>query len=94
MFLTFDGQPTLDFDLGFLADLLALLDSHLTTLRTAALNNPDADGQGIFHSQDYIVGIGFVACQGYIAATYSQLSLNKGRALALGPSAAMPLLKL
>lgn len=85
MFLKFGDGRALDFDLQFLEQLLALLDAHLGELRAAAAGNPDADALGFYESEDYLIGIGFVACQGYLATTSGELHIEKDRALTFGP---------
>jgi hypothetical protein len=85
MFLEFPDGRVLDFDLEFLRELLGVLDSHLDRLSTYAMRLDDPESFGIYESRDYIVGIGFAACQRYIATTSAECLLEKPKALALGP---------
>jgi hypothetical protein len=85
MFLTIDGR-TLDFDLQFVEQLLTLLDAHLGELRAAAAHSPDADAFGFYDSEDYLIGIGFVACQGYLATTSGEERIEKAIARKAGPA--------
>jgi hypothetical protein len=85
MFLVSGGGTALDIDLGFLRDLVQLLDRHLEQLEREAAVLPDPDGSGVFESADYLVGLGLVACQGYLAATYGFLRIEKQEALKRGP---------
>lgn len=85
MFIVGSDGRALDLDLEFLRDLLRLLDSHLARLEEQAALSPDPDSVGIYDSAEYVVGIGFVACQGYLAATYGPLNVPKPRALEMGP---------
>lgn len=85
MFLTFDDGDVIDFDLQFLQELVGLLDVHIGQLESQATRIPDADAFGVFDSAEYIIGLGFVGCQGYLAATYGHLSVDKREALKVGP---------
>ena len=40
---------------------------------------------GFFDEAEYLAGIGFVACQRYLASTYGQHNTQKDAALKLGP---------
>ena len=46
---------------------------------------PDPDSFGFFDRLEHLTGLGFVACQIYIASTYSHIGLSKESALTLGP---------
>jgi len=85
MFLVSSGGTAFDFDLGFLRDLVQLLDRQLDQLEQEAAALPDPDGFGVLESADYLVGLGLVACQGYLAATYGFLHIDKQKALKRGP---------
>jgi hypothetical protein len=85
MFLVSGGRVAFDIDLGFLRDLVRLLDRQLERLEEEAAVLPDPDGSGVFESADYLVGLGLVACQGYLAATYGSLRIEKPEALKKGP---------
>ena len=75
----------LDFDLDFLQDAAALVDSRLARLDREANASPDPDAFGVFDQKEYIIGFGFVACQTYATAIVSRSKLEKREALVLGP---------
>src|ERR1700693_400523 len=85
MFLIAVDGSIFDFDLEFLRDFARFLDAHLEHLEEEALRVPDPDGFGVYESAEYIVGLGFVACQAYLAATYGGLHVKKIEALKAGP---------
>jgi hypothetical protein len=76
---------TLDFDLDFLRDAVALVDARLDRLDREAKASPDPDAFGTFDEIEYLIGFGFVACQTYATAVASRSKINKRDALALGP---------
>ncbi len=73
-----------DWDLQFLESVLKLLDSHLEELDRSSREVPDPDSWGVFDHYEEVCGIGFVACQRYLAAIYGSLKLEKHTALAQG----------
>lgn len=84
MYLKFD-DGVVDDDLAFLRDLFTLLDARLTNLQKRIDECPDPDGMGLCDEGEYLAGLGFVACQRYLASTYGQHRLKKELALAMGP---------
>jgi len=84
MYLKFDAD-FLDFDLSFLQDLFALLDGRFDDLQQRIEESSDPDGMGLFDIGEYLAGMGFVACQRYLASTYGPNDLAKKAALAIGP---------
>jgi len=85
MFLKIADGEIFDYDLEFLQELAFLLDTRLGLLEARESSLSDPDAFGIHDSAEYIVGIGFVACQGYLTATYGPLQIDKQEALKLGP---------
>ena len=74
-----------DYDLSFLQDAVALVDSHLIRLDRAVEASPDPDTFGVFDEVEYITGFGFVACQAYATAVTCRSSPTKAEALSSGP---------
>ncbi len=85
MFLKLADGEIFDYDLEFLQELTALIDTNLGQLEARASSLPNPDAFGIYDSAEYIVGVGFVACQGYLTATYGPLQIRKDEALKMGP---------
>lgn len=85
MFLVAGDGSILDFDLQFLRDFVRFLDAHLERLDEEAARVADPDGFGVYDSAEYIIGLGFVACQAYLAAIYGSLQVKKKEALKAGP---------
>lgn len=81
MFLELPDGRIHDYDMELLKDLLELLDGHIERLTANVPHYIDADSWGLYDSTEYIIGLGFVACQGYLAATYSDLKVEKAAAL-------------
>jgi hypothetical protein len=84
MFLTHDNA-VIDYDLDLLAHIVEALDMQLGRDCEAATTSPDADSFGIFDRLEHLTGLGFVACQTYLASTYGSLHIPKDVALKLGP---------
>lgn len=76
MFLT-HRNDVFDFDLPVLVELLKVIDKQIAKLEVAIAGSPDPDGFGECDRLEAVVGLGFVACQQYINATYGQLSASK-----------------
>ena len=85
MFLTLPDGRVNDYDMQFLEELLELLDGHIERLSANVPEFIDADSWGVHDSTEYTVGLGFVACQSYLAATYGDLKVEKVAALKSGP---------
>ena len=86
MFLVLPDHQVLDYDLDFLKDLADFLDGRLEAVALGASRCPDPDAFGFFDTAEYIAGVGFIACQLYLAATYGSVRLGKAEALRLGPA--------
>ncbi len=84
MYLKFDDGFN-DYDLDFVRDLFSLLDEWLDRLQERIDECFDPDQWGLFDEAEYIAGMGFVACQRYLASTYGSNDLRKDVALELGP---------
>jgi hypothetical protein len=74
-----------DADLEFLKEHLTLIDTQLDKIDERANEHPDPDSFGVFDTAEGVTGLGFVACQWYLAATYGFLRIDKKPALAAGP---------
>lgn len=74
MFVTTNGKCSFDFDLHVLVELLGVIDKQIERIEVEVSRSHDADGFGCYDRMEGIVGLGFVACQQYINATYAQLA--------------------
>ena len=74
-----------DFDLNFLEDAAALVDTRLDLLDKEAEESPDPDSFGVYDQIEYITGFGLVACQTYATAIASRTKLEKREAFARAP---------
>lgn len=81
----FIDEKVVDYDLDLLRELLQLLDAQLDRLGKWAARADDADREGIYDSEEHVVGLGFVACQTYLVATYGAMLVKKPKALGFGP---------
>jgi hypothetical protein len=84
MFLIKENS-VLDFDHDLLVEVLAVIDGQLDTILRGWSDAAEADEFGYFDRAEHITGLGFVACQAYMTATYGFMNLAKSRALSLGP---------
>ena len=81
MFL-FSKDGVLDYDLDLLVELLEVVDHQIESIEDEISRSPDPDGLGHFDRMEGVIGLGFVACQQYIHATYPQLRVkNKSDAI-------------
>jgi len=87
VFLIFGGKRV-DYDLDVLKDVLQLLDGQLDKAYGYAETEDDPDGAGVFETVDYLIGLGLVACQAYMSATYGPMGIDKSAALKMGPPGA------
>lgn len=71
-------------ELSRLSGLIATIDDHLSDICSRSLEAEDADSFGFFDSAEHAIGLGFVACQTYMAAIYGTLHIAKHRALKFG----------
>ncbi len=74
----------LDYDLDLLKELVRIIDQHLEKIRNDATQVDDADSLGYFDSAEHVTGLGFVACQTYMASVYGHLRIEKQMALSIG----------
>jgi hypothetical protein len=74
-----------DYDLDLLSQLLNVLDEQLDKFENRCQSSEDADAFGLYDWAEHIAGIGFAACQTYIAATYPVTRMAKVDALRIGP---------
>ena len=75
----------IDFDLDLLVQVAAVLDEQLDLISRKSVEVLDADAFGLYDRAEHINGLGFVACQAYMAATYGFIRFPKKAALQLGP---------
>lgn len=61
-------QVNIDLEEEFLSETVELLDSQLGRLEESAEKSGDPDGFGLYDRIEYVTGLGFVACQNYIAS--------------------------
>lgn len=78
-----DGNPVLDYDFETLREIALVLDARLDSLERDIARYDDADAFG--DTAEGLCGIGFVACQQYMASTASWLRIEKTKALHCGP---------
>ena len=70
-----------------LRNLIASIDQQLEEIcRKSVETNEDPEAFGYFDSAEQLTGLGFVACQTYMATVYGHLNIDKPRALKAGPS--------
>lgn len=84
------GREFIDTDLVFLVEILEMLDLKLGKLnldiQEAINSSADPDSLGYFDRGEYLVGIGFCACQRYMSSTYGPIGIEKSKALKMGPN--------
>jgi hypothetical protein len=85
MFMIKSGAIFCDPDLDVLAEVLLVLDRHLESIIGEWETAEECEQCGNFDRAEHIMGLGFVACQAYIAATYGFLNVQKSDALSYGP---------
>jgi hypothetical protein len=85
MFL-FSKDGVFDFDLDLLVELLEVVDHQILRIEDEISRSPDPDSFGHFDRMEGVIGLGFVACQQYINATYPQIwGKNKSEAIQAPP---------
>ncbi len=84
MYLKFDNVVH-DGDLAFLKDLVTLLDSRLDEVQRTIDSSFAPDQMGHLDDAEYVAGMGFIACQCYLASTYGPHGISKTIALETGP---------
>ena len=75
----------IDYDLELLVDVASVFDRQLEGIARKSTECEDPDAFGYFDRAEHITGLGFVACQAYMAATYGYLRIAKPFALTVGP---------
>jgi hypothetical protein len=80
------GGVVADSDLDLLTELLTVIDRQLDVILDDWQDASEADEFGYFDRAEHITGLGFVACQAYMTATYGFLNMPKSTAVAAGPS--------
>lgn len=84
MFLVFE-DGVYDHDLESLVELLDVIDHQMVRLDVEISSSPDPDGFGYLDRMEGVIGLGFVACQQYIHATYPHLGKKKSAAIQSPP---------
>lgn len=73
-------------EMEFLAHACKIVDEPLERCYACIDADFDAAEQcGMLDMVEYLVGLGFAACQGYITGVCTELGVSKGRALGVGP---------
>lgn len=75
----------IDPDLPLLEEVAAILDAQLKRLELEAGRSDDPDAYGVFDSLEHVAGLGFAACQNYIASWAASCRVSRQLALQLGP---------
>ena len=71
-------------ELNTLRALIVIIDDHLSNICEKSLEVDDPDSFGLFDSAEHLTGLGFVACQTYMATVYGNLNIEKQLALNMG----------
>jgi hypothetical protein len=79
------ASGVIDFDLQLFIDVATVLDGHIFAVTDGSVAFDIADQMGLFDRAEHACGLGFVACQAYLASTYSDVAVTKVQALSLGP---------
>jgi hypothetical protein len=79
------GDRVLDPDLNLLNEILTVIDRHLETVINGWSATAIADELGYFDRIEHVTGLGFVACQAYMTATYGFMNVAKLGSLSKGP---------
>ena len=66
-------------------ELIELLDNRLSKLAKDSTETEIAYELGYFDSMEHLTGLGFVACQTFMAAIYGISKIDKRKALSVGP---------
>ena len=75
----------LDAQLESLGELIGMIDQELDAICQKSTQVGDADSFGYFDSAEHVTGLGFVACQTYMATVYGYMKIEKQIALSAGP---------
>ena len=73
------------YDLELLRDTLSMIDLQLEKLHRACHNDEMADQLGYFDRGEYVIGLGFVACQQFITSTLGRNAFERSQKLKIGP---------
>lgn len=84
MYLLKNNKVTHDFDLILLEEIVEFIDEKISILSDESVGE-SVENWGIFDRIENITGLGFVACQTYMASTYSCANVSKNKALLFGP---------
>jgi hypothetical protein len=83
------ANKVFDPDLDLLAEVLGVIDGQLAVILgdwdVDAQAAEEAEAMGYFDRAEHITGLGFVAYQAYMTATYGYLRIAKPQALIVGP---------
>lgn len=79
------NDGVIDYDMDLLVQVVTILDEQLNMISEKSVQIPDADALGLYDRGEHVAGLGFVACQAYMAATYGFIQFPKKVALQLGP---------
>ncbi len=74
-----------DGDLNHLEELLAIIDTKLSSITEMAQLSVDPETDGLFDAGEYFIGVAFAAIQRYIASTHGQFKITRCKALRLPP---------
>jgi len=78
-------HPLFDHDLGLLRDIAGTIDKYLEAINKETSEVDDPDSFGYFDRAEHVTGLGFVACQTYIAASCGHVVVQKQKAFSFGP---------
>ena len=84
MFLLMDGEVW-DPDLELLREVVAPIDRRIAEQPTNSAYGGCLDGTGELERIEHFIGVGFAACQAYLAQTYGYIGIKKKHALNAGP---------
>src|SRR5260370_1283722 len=77
----------IDVETSVLRTLITTIGQQLEEVcRKSVETNEDPEALGYFDSAEHLTGLGFVACQTYMATVYGHLRIEKLNALNAGPA--------
>src|SRR5689334_3196376 len=68
-----------------LRDAAQFIDAQIVKYNAEARRSEDADMRGTYDAGDYVIGLGFVACQQYLTCVFAGRLIDKRAAMELGP---------
>src|SRR5687768_1046390 len=74
-----------DADLELAREVVRVIDRHLAALRSEWRDTAEPDECGLFDRMEHLTGLGFVACQTFMASTCGSLGIAKSDAVANTP---------